>query len=78
MTAAAERYAVGSDYGETTVNERQMLEDLLKDAEAVVAKIKARLADQLPADSSIDVDASASTAIERVQSQKTTDDPGNW
>ena len=54
-----------------------MLEDLLKDAEAVVAKIKARLAEHSSAEGT-DVSASASTAIERVQSQKTSDDTGNY
>ncbi|MDX7952799.1 hypothetical protein P7D22_16650 [Lichenihabitans sp. Uapishka_5] len=58
------------------MNERQSLEDLLKDAEAVVAKIKARL-QQLPAEG-VDVSASASAAIELVQSQKTGDDTGNY
>ena len=61
----------------STVNEREMLEDLLKDAEAVVAKIKARLAQQTQAEVN-DVSVSAGSAIERVQSQKTSDDTGNY
>lgn len=59
------------------MNERQVLEDLLKDAEAVVAKIKARLADHLLGEG-VDVSESAGNAIELVQSQKTSDDTGNW
>ena len=59
------------------MNERQMLEKLLKDAEATVAKIKARLAEKLSGEG-VDVSASASAAIERVQSQKTSDDTGNY
>ena len=59
------------------MNERQSLEDLLKDAEAVVAKIRARLAEDLHGEG-VEVSASASEAIELVQSQKTSDDTGNW
>ena len=59
------------------MNERQVLEDLLKDAEAVVAKIKARLAHHLLGEG-VDVSESAGNAIELVQSQKTSDDTGNW
>ena len=61
----------------TTVKERQALEDLLKDAEAMVAKIKARLAGHLLGEG-VDVSASTSAAIELVQSQKTSDDTGNY
>lgn len=57
--------------------ERQMLEDLLKDAEAVVAKIKARLAERLPGEGA-EVSAGAGAAIDLVQNQKTSDDTGNW
>ena len=63
--------------GDASVTERQILEDLLKDAEAVVAKIKARLAELLQGEN-VSVSASAGTAIERVQSQKTSDDTGNY
>lgn len=54
-----------------------MLQDLLKDAEAVVAKIKARLAERLPGEGD-DVSVSTDAAIDIVQSQKTSDDTGNW
>ncbi len=59
------------------MSERQALEDLLKDAEAMVAKIKARLAEHLPGEG-VEVSASASSAIDLVQSQKTSDDTGNY
>ena len=61
------------------MTEREMLEHLLKDAEAMVARIKARLAEQLSGDGvDAGVSASASAAIERVQGQKTSDDTGNY
>ena len=59
------------------MSERQVLEDLLKDAEAMVAKIKARLAERLPGQG-VDISASTSAAIDLVQSQKTSDDTGNY
>ena len=59
------------------MSERQVLEDLLKDAESVVAKIKARLAEHLPGEG-VDMSASTSAAIDMVQSQKTSDDTGNY
>lgn len=59
------------------MNERQVLEDLLNDAEAMVLKIKARLAG-LPQEEDAEVSASAGAAIERVQTQKTSDDTGNY
>lgn len=60
------------------MTERQMLEDLLHDAEAIVAKLRARLAELPDEDNGSTVDAKTSDAIERVQSQKTPDDTGNW
>ena len=59
------------------MSERQVLEDLLKDAEAVVAKIKARLAEHLPGEG-VEMSANTSAAIDLVQSQKTSDDTGNY
>ena len=59
------------------MSERQVLEDILKEAEAVIAKIKARLAEHLPGDG-VDMKASTSAAIDLVQSQKTSDDTGNY
>ena len=59
------------------MSEREALEDMLKDAEAVVAKIKARLAADLPGEG-LGVSDGTGAAIDRVQSQKTSDDNGNY
>ena len=62
------------------MNERQALEELLLGAEAMVAKIKARLEELSPAQGGTAETAAGTvgSAIDLVQSQKTSDNTGNY